>query len=84
MQTIIRLLLTLAGSDKKETKEETSGETLNSGSVKQAVLALLYQKIKDPKMTPSKALRQTQLSFIKQNKDSTLWAPYVMVGGKLQ
>jgi len=36
------------------------------------------------KMTPSKALRQTQLSFIKQNKDSELWAPYVMVGGKLQ
>jgi CHAT domain-containing protein len=36
------------------------------------------------KMTPSKALRQTQLSFIEQNKDSTLWAPYVMVGGGLQ
>jgi CHAT domain-containing protein len=35
-------------------------------------------------MTPSKALRQTQLSFIKQNKDSRLWAPYVMVGGTLQ
>ncbi|ETR65809.1 MAG: hypothetical protein OMM_13684, partial [Candidatus Magnetoglobus multicellularis str. Araruama] len=35
-------------SDKKETKEETSDETLNSGSVKQAVLALLHQKIKDP------------------------------------
>ncbi|KPA19728.1 repeat-containing protein [Candidatus Magnetomorum sp. HK-1] len=36
------------------------------------------------KMTPSKALRKTQLSFIKQNKNSELWAPYVMVGGKLQ
>jgi CHAT domain-containing protein/Flp pilus assembly protein TadD len=35
-------------------------------------------------MTPLKALRQTQLSFIQQNKDSTLWAPYVMVGGKIQ
>jgi CHAT domain-containing protein/Flp pilus assembly protein TadD len=35
-------------------------------------------------MTPSKALRHTQLSFIKQNKDSRLWAPYVMVGGKIQ
>jgi CHAT domain-containing protein/Flp pilus assembly protein TadD len=36
------------------------------------------------KMTPSKALRQTQLSFIKQNKDSSLWAPYVMVVRNLQ
>ena len=35
-------------------------------------------------MTPSKALRQTQLSFIKQNKDSSLWAPYVMVVRNLQ
>ena len=35
-------------------------------------------------MTPLKALRQTQISFIKQNKDSELWAPYVMVGGELQ
>jgi len=35
-------------------------------------------------MTPLNALRKTQLYFIKQNKDSTLWAPYVMVGGKLQ
>jgi len=33
-------------------------------------------------MTPLKALRQTQLSFIKKNKDSTLWAPYVLIGGK--
>jgi len=30
-------------------------------------------------MTPLKALRQTQLSFIDQNKDSKLWAPYVLV-----
>jgi len=35
-------------------------------------------------MTPLKALRQTQLSFIKQNKDSSLWAPYVMVVGNIQ
>jgi len=35
-------------------------------------------------MTPLKALRQTQLSFIKQNKDSKLWAPYVMVVGNVQ
>jgi len=35
-------------------------------------------------MTPLKALRQTQLSFIKQNKDSELWAPYVMVVGDLK
>jgi CHAT domain-containing protein/Flp pilus assembly protein TadD len=48
-------------------------------------LSQFYQTwLGSAKMTPSNALRQTQLSFIKQNKDSTLWAPYVMVGGKLQ
>ena len=35
-------------------------------------------------MIPSKALRETQLGYIKENKDSTLWAPYVLVGGILQ
>jgi len=35
-------------------------------------------------MTTLKALRQTKLSFIKQNKDSSLWAPYVMVVGNIQ
>jgi CHAT domain-containing protein/tetratricopeptide (TPR) repeat protein len=40
--------------------------------------------LRQSNMTPLKALRKTQLSFIKQNKDSKLWAPYVMVGGTLQ
>jgi len=31
-------------------------------------------------MTPLKAFKQKQLSLIKQNKDSFLWAPYVIVG----
>jgi len=35
-------------------------------------------------MTTSKALRQTQLSFIKQKKNFLLWAPYVLVSKKLQ
>jgi hypothetical protein len=35
-------------SDRKETKEEASDETLNAGSLKQKVLAYIHQKIKDP------------------------------------
>jgi len=35
-------------------------------------------------ITPLKALRQTQLSFIQKNKDSSLWAPYVMVVGNVK
>jgi tetratricopeptide (TPR) repeat protein len=35
-------------SDRKETKEETSDETLNAGSVKQKALSYIHQKIKDP------------------------------------
>jgi len=35
-------------------------------------------------MDPLQALRQTQLLFIKQNQDSSLWAPYVMVVGNVQ
>jgi len=43
-------------SDRKETKEETSDETLNARSVKQKVLAYIHQKIKDPeKVKPIEA-----------------------------
>ncbi|KPA19729.1 hypothetical protein MHK_000052 [Candidatus Magnetomorum sp. HK-1] len=35
-------------SDRKESKEDISGETLNAASLKQKVLAYIHQEIKDP------------------------------------